>query len=326
MFCVSYSPDPAGMRPVLPEDRFHALVAFLGHEHLMRLLVDPEVAGTLLFLLPRELWRDLVQAVVHLDVVVGLSRDDERRARLVDEDRVHFVDDRVAQAALHALADREHHVVAQVVEAELVVRAVGDVGGVRGLLVRVAHLREVHADRQAEELEDAPHPVGVALGEVVVDRDDMHALAGQRVEVRGQGRYERLAFARAHFRDLSVVQRHPADQLHIEVAHRERALACFAHDRERLRQHVVERFAVGHTRLELVGLRAEVGVGELGDVRLERVDLLEGLRVLLEQALVAAAEDAGEDVGDHGWTGGGLGPKDARCRRYVPAALPKNKG
>ena len=213
------------MRPAWPRIDSDVLVALLRQQHLVRLLVDPVVARPLLFLLPRELRRELVQPVVHLDVVVGLARDDERRARLVDQDRVHFVDDRVAQAALHALARREHHVVAQVVEAELVVGAVGDVGGVRGLLVGVAHLRQVDADREAEEPVDAPHPVGVALREVVVDRDDVHALAGQRVEVRRQRRDERLAFAGAHFGDLAVVQRHAADQLHVEVAH-VRACAC----------------------------------------------------------------------------------------------------
>ena len=31
--------------------------------------------------------------------------------------------------------------------------------------------------REPEELVDAAHPLGVALGEVVVDRDDVHAAA-----------------------------------------------------------------------------------------------------------------------------------------------------
>ena len=148
------------------------------------------------------------------------------------------------QAALHALRRLEHHVVAQVVEAELVVGAVGDVGGVRRLLRRVVHLRQVDADRQAEEAVDPPHPVGVALREVVVDGDDVHALAGQRIEVGRQRRDERLAFAGAHFGDLAVVQRHAADQLHVEVAHLQRALAGLAHDGERLGQQRVERLAV----------------------------------------------------------------------------------
>jgi hypothetical protein len=61
---------------------------------------------------------------------LGLAADDERRAGLVDEDRVDLVDDGVVERALHVLERRELHVVAQVVEAELVVLAVGDVAPV----------------------------------------------------------------------------------------------------------------------------------------------------------------------------------------------------
>jgi hypothetical protein len=39
---------------------------------------------------------------------------------------------------------------------------------------------------QAEEAIEAAHPFGVAAGEVVVDGDDMDALAGERVEVDGK--------------------------------------------------------------------------------------------------------------------------------------------
>ena len=95
------------------------------------------------------------------------------------------------------------------------------------------------------------HPVGVALREVVVDRDDVHALAGERVQVGRQRRDQRLAFAGAHLGDLAVVQHHAADQLHVEVAHLQRALAGLAHDGEGFGQQLVERRAVGDALLEL---------------------------------------------------------------------------
>ena len=147
--------------------------------------------------------------------------------------------------------------------------------------------------------------------------------AGERIEVRGQRRHQRLAFAGAHLGDLAVVQRDAADQLHVEVAHVERALAGFAHHGERFGQQLLERFlarAVERSVLrasasrlpprsasrrrpgrlreplldalpELVGLRAQLGVGELRDLRLERVDRAHRAAVLLEQPVVAAAED-----------------------------------
>ena len=70
------------------------------------------------------------------------------------------------------------HVVPQVVEAELVVGAVGDVGGIGGLaLGRADHAVDDQAHRQAQEAVDLAHPLAVALGQVVVDGDDVDALA-----------------------------------------------------------------------------------------------------------------------------------------------------
>ena len=99
------------------------------------------------------------------------------------------------------LAEVELHVVAQVVEAELVVRAVGDVAAVGDLALLVVQLVLDDADRQAEEAVDAAHPLGVAAGEVVVDGDDVNALAFERVQVGGQGGDQRLAFAGLHLGD-----------------------------------------------------------------------------------------------------------------------------
>src|SRR5680860_1667564 len=80
--------------------------------------------------------------------------------------------------ALDAVVQGVRHVVAQVVEAQLVIRRVGDIRVV-GLAALVgAHLRKDHADGEAQELVDPAHPLGVVPGEVVVDRDDVDALAG----------------------------------------------------------------------------------------------------------------------------------------------------
>ena len=91
-------------------------------------------------------WR-LNCGVLVVALVAHRARDDERRPRLVDEDRVHLVDDRVRVLALHPLLEREHHVVAQVVEAELVVGAVGDVGVVGGAALGRGGLGVVEAGR-----------------------------------------------------------------------------------------------------------------------------------------------------------------------------------
>ena len=70
----------------------------------------------------------------HLIEVLRLTRltaDDQRGSCFVNEDVVHLVHDREGVATLHPRLELGDHVVAQVVEAELVIRAVGDICGVR---------------------------------------------------------------------------------------------------------------------------------------------------------------------------------------------------
>ena len=88
------------------------------------------------------------------------------------------------------------------------------------------------------------HPLGVAPGQVVVHRDHVHAAAGEGIEVSGQGGHEGLALACLHLGNLAVVQHHAADQLNIEVAHAEHALAGLAHHGEGLGQQLIEELAL----------------------------------------------------------------------------------
>ena len=317
-------PAALGEQAHAHEDLLGGLVARLGQQHLVRLEVDRVVArlDDLVLvveaaLLALEHGRDLVHLQVQLGVVLGLAGNDQRRARLVDEDGVHLVDDREVERALHALADRIHHVVAQVIEAELVVGAVGDVGGVGGLLLVVRHARQVAAGGEPEEAVDAAHPLGVAAGEVVVHRDHMHPTARQRVEVGGQRGDQRLALAGAHLGDLAVVQHHAADELDVEVAHAVHPLASLAHHGEGFGQQRVERLAVGHALAELRGLAAQRLVGQRGDLGLEGVDLAHGVHVLADEAVVATTEDFLEQAGDHV-----LGSTSIRQRREFIMAHP----
>ena len=76
------------------------------------------------------------------------------------------------------------HIVPQIVEAHLVVGAVGDVRGVGGLPLLGAQAVDDQPHLQAQEAVDLAHPLAVALGQIVVHRDDVDAPAGQGVEIR----------------------------------------------------------------------------------------------------------------------------------------------
>ena len=239
--------------------------ARLGQREVALLLVHLEVRAL------DQLASHGVGDAVWLRVVLRRAGDDERRPRLVYQYRVDLVDDAVVMPALHLLRLLYRHVVAQVVEAELAVRAVGYVAAV-GLKTRIlGHKGRNDADRQPHAAVDRPHPLRVARGEVVVDRDDVDALPRHRVERDGERRDERLSFARLHLGDVAVVERHASDELLLEVAQAERALRDLADARENLGQYVVEALALFETRAENFSRARELLVRKLLDLRLERI-------------------------------------------------------
>ena len=226
---------------------------------------------------------------------VGLPRgragDDERGAGLVDEDGVHLVHDREVVAPLDELVLGPRHVVAQVVEAELVVGAVGDVRGVLLAAHRGFLTTQDHPGLQAQETVDAAHEVGLVLGQVVVDGHHVHALARERVEVRRGRGHQGLALTGLHLRDVAEVQCRTAHDLHVEVALAQGPGRRLAHSGERLRQQPVERLAVRDALPERVRLCPQLRVREFLEPVLEAVH---GVRVRpqsLQDALVARAEN-----------------------------------
>ena len=215
----------------------------------------------------------------------GLSagaRDNERRPGLIDQDGVDLVDDGVVVTALNTLLGAGNHVVAQIIETELGVGAVRDVGLVGWALKLERHVVLQQTDGHAQILVDATHPLGVALGQVVVDGDDMHALTGDSVEIAGQRGDERLTLAGLHLGNMTLMKRHGADELYVKVAHARDALGSLAHGGKGLGKHVVERLAVGVTLAKLIGLGAEFLLGHLLKLGLKTVDLVDDLVVALK--------------------------------------------
>ena len=157
------------------------------------------------------------------------------------------------QLALHAIGGLVNHVVTQVIKTKLVVGAVSDVAGISRLLFFARHLRQVDAHRQSQKVIQAPHPLRIALGQVVVNRHHMHAATSQGIEVHRQGGREGFALAGAHFSHFAMVQCHATAQLHIKVAHLHDALGALAHHGKSFGQQIVQWGAASHLLFE--GLR-----------------------------------------------------------------------
>ena len=210
--------------------------------------------------------------------------------------------------ALHPQLQRRHHVVAQIVEAELVVRAVGDIALIGGAALGRRRLRIVDAtDRETEPREEVAHPLGIAAGQIIVDGDEMGAPARERVEIQRQRRDERLPFPRRHLRDLALMQHDAADELHVVRHHvplqrvagdhhftADQPAGGFAHRRECFGQEIVQRaLQLGDERLiglaQLIAqIRALGGVGAVVFGLLETLDLRQQRAGPLRDALAEA--------------------------------------
>ena len=118
------------------------LVTFVTEENLLGLLIDRVIARAEIRLafvvgdrvLTSQVRRNTIDLLIKLGAVFSRTGNDQRRARLVDQDRVDLIDHRKA-AALHSLRCGERHVVAQIIKAELIVGAVGDIA-IIGLATR----------------------------------------------------------------------------------------------------------------------------------------------------------------------------------------------
>ena len=305
---------------VLPLLRFHRpdvgqaeqlgdlVEALLGQRHDAVLFVDRVIAGVILFagLLAFDHFAadqardDRVGLVILVGGFLAGTADDQRRAGLVDQDRIDLVDDGVVVAALGAIVQAEFHVVAQVVEAELVVGAVGDVAGVGGFALLVVQAVDHQADRQTHELVEAAHPLRVAAGQVVVDRHDMDAGAREAVQIHRQSGGEGLAFAGFHFRNLAAMEYDAANQLHVEMAHFQNSSAGFAHRREGFDEQVVERRSSGQLVAEFLGLGGEFRVAQRAHGGLEIVDQRHQRLDALDLALVLSTENFRQyDIDNH---------------------------
>ena len=80
-----------------------------------------------------------VRHFIELGGCLAFAGDDQRRPGLVDEDGVHLVHNGEAVSPLDQLFFINGHVVPQVIKAQFIVGAVGNIGGVGGFPLRRRH-------------------------------------------------------------------------------------------------------------------------------------------------------------------------------------------
>ena len=256
---------------------------------------DPLLLVDLVVVLGAQRPHDAGELVVELGGLGGRTGDDQWGPGLVDEDRVDFVDNGEVVAALDHCVLGTRHVVTQVVEAELRVGAVGDIGRV-GLALGcgIVDVGTDPAHGQSEEPVEAPHPFRVAGGQVVVDGDHVDTVALERVEVHRERRHQGLALTGLHLGDPPEVEGHPPHQLDVEVALAQHPPGTLPHQGERFDQQVLEALPPFEALAERRGAVPELFVGARLHLRLEGVHQRHQLRQATDLLAFAGAEDFGE--------------------------------
>ena len=118
------------MRAIECQEAFvQQLLVVLGLSLGNLLLGFSQILGSQLALYTYQFLNQRLVFLEHLVVALGhRTRDDERGTGIVNQHRVNLVDDGIVVGALHKVCRRDGHVVAQVVETELVVGTECDVG------------------------------------------------------------------------------------------------------------------------------------------------------------------------------------------------------
>ncbi len=199
-----------GELAVLLEQPLDLMQARVGKLHRSVLFRDQDV------LLKLQHPRNGIGGFVALDIG-ALPGNDRRSARLVDEQPVRLVRDHGPRLTPHLPILAVDQVAPEVVELELLIRAVGDLCLIRLFALVAARWLRHQPDRQAQRFVQRPHVVVVPSGQGVIRRAHVHPFTEQRVEVRHQRRGERLAFPGDLFGDEALLHDDGRKELHVIV-------------------------------------------------------------------------------------------------------------
>ena len=155
----------------------YSLNADVRERWLLRLQINFEIFVAL------QTWNDLVDDEVFIGRLLGRAGNDERRTSFIDQDRVNFVYDCEVVSALNHLPGGELHIISEIIEAELIVLSVRNVGLICSSSHLLAHALIDAAYGETQEGMNASHPLRVTLGEIVVHRYNVNTLASKGIKI-----------------------------------------------------------------------------------------------------------------------------------------------
>ncbi len=118
---------------------------------------------------------------IHIRGFCARSGYDQRRSGFIHENTIYLVDDCIVQIPLYHLLRRNNHIVTQIVKTIFIVRTKRYITAIGKFALRKIHIMRNEPHRKSEKMVQMPHPLTIALRQVIIDRDHVNALARQRI-------------------------------------------------------------------------------------------------------------------------------------------------
>ena len=129
---------------------------------------------------------------------------------------------------------------------------IGNICPVCGFSCFIGNTVNNTANRKTQESINFPHPFCVTFCQIIVDRDNMDALAFQCVQIGWQCSNQSFTFTCFHFSNTPLMENDTTDNLHLEVFHADTSPRCFSADRKCLYHNIVQRLALCQSVFKLL--------------------------------------------------------------------------
>ena len=120
-------------KAVFDQQLFHMLIAVISQIDGFGFLVQ-------LIIFRRQERQHFINADIEVGAVFKRAGDNQRRARLINQNTVNLIDNGEAVAALAHFCARIFHIVAQIIKAQLIIGGIGDVGRISDFTRLIIHI------------------------------------------------------------------------------------------------------------------------------------------------------------------------------------------
>ena len=142
--------------------------------------------------------------------------------------------------SLYKLLFIDNHVITKIIKSKFIIGYISDVRTICSTALFRLHVIQYNTYGQPQELMYFAHPLSITLCQIVIDCNDVHALAFQGIQICRQCGYQCLTFTCLHLSNTSLMQDNTTDQLYPVMLHTQYTLGSFTYSGKSLRQKIIQ--------------------------------------------------------------------------------------